>query len=220
MTVLADTSGGSSGETLVKVVYSRLRREILDGTLRPNQPLVEVELADRMKVSRMPIRESLQRLAVDGLVRSQRRRWVVHEHTKLEVCEMYEVRTALEGEAAALAARKASHEQVLAILSAGRSTLFSQAENRAERVANNEHFHNLIINAATNDRLTQMIERNSIFHFNQHVASLYSGDELHESGQQHEELARAIQKHDSDRARKIAIAHVEHALHIIMTKLY
>jgi DNA-binding GntR family transcriptional regulator len=221
-TVVAELKAGetSGGETLVKVIYSRLRRDILDGTLRPNQPLVEAELADRLDVSRMPIRESLQRLAVDGLVRSQRRRWIVHEHTDHEVREMYEVRAALDGEAAALASRRARPEQVAEIVDAGRGALFSQAENRTERVRSNEHFHGLIIAAAANERLRLMIDRNSIFHFNQHVASLYSDDELHESGQQHEELAKAIANQDPDKARRIAIRHVEHALGIILRKLY
>jgi len=207
-------------DTLVKVIYSQLRRDILDGTLRPNQPLVEAELADRLQVSRMPIRESLQRLAVDGLVRSQRRRWIVHEHTDHEVREMYEVRAALEGEAGALAALRVKDDQIAQIIAAGNGKLFSEAANRGERVKANEYFHGLITTAAGNERLRTMIDRNSIFHFNQHIASLYSAEELHESGEQHEELAKAIAAHDSEKARKIAIKHVEHALGIILRKLY
>src|SRR4051794_38153770 len=79
----ADTEfpSGAAATTLVMRIYSQLRRDILDGTLRPNQLLVEADIALRMGVSRMPVRESLQRLMADGLVESRKRRWIVHEFT-------------------------------------------------------------------------------------------------------------------------------------------
>jgi DNA-binding GntR family transcriptional regulator len=209
-----------SADTLVNVIYGQLRRDIMNGVLRPNQPLVEAELADRLNVSRMPVRESLQRLAVDGLVRSQRRRWIVHEHTTTEVRDMYEVRAALEGQAAGLAAERANPGQIAAIREAGKKTAFSNAATRNDRVEVNELFHGMIVNASGNDRLRAMIDRNNIFHFNNNLAALYSDQELQESGAQHEAIAKAIGKRDADKARDIARQHVEHALGIILRKLY
>ena len=85
-------------------VYALLRAEITDGVIPPGSPLVEDEIASRLGVSRTPVRESIQRLAVDGLVESRRRRWVVHLHTAEEVAAIYDVRAALESHAARLAA--------------------------------------------------------------------------------------------------------------------
>ena len=54
----------------------------------------------------------MQRLAADGLVVSRRRRWLVYEHTKAEIEEIYEVRLALEGYAARLASQRSTPAQV------------------------------------------------------------------------------------------------------------
>src|SRR5207344_499138 len=74
-------AGPDRASSLTGVVYERLRSEIVRGELRPNERLIEAEIADRLKVSRTPVRESLQRLAADGLVVSRRRGWVVYEHS-------------------------------------------------------------------------------------------------------------------------------------------
>lgn len=214
------TSGDPGGAPLLHGVYSRLRADILNGILRPNQSLVESELAEQLNVSRMPVRESLQRLAIEGLVRSQRRRWIVHEFTPTDVCEMYEVRAALESEAAYLAAERASDEQIQQILDAGSPELFSKASNKIERVESNERFHDLICVASRNSRLKDALEKSTIFHFNLSVAALYSPAELEESGRQHEEIAMAIAGRNAERARAIAHAHVQHAVGIIRRKMF
>ena len=104
---------GASGVSAVAAVRSdeihdRVRADIVHGVLRPNQRLVEVELAERLAVSRTPVRETLQRLVLEGLVRRDRRGWVVHEHSAEEISSIYEVRAALEGYAAFLAAGRAT----------------------------------------------------------------------------------------------------------------
>ena len=60
VSVQGDANAGSS---LSEDVYWQLRREIVRGDLRPNQPLAEIEIAERLNVSRTPVRESMQRLA-------------------------------------------------------------------------------------------------------------------------------------------------------------
>ena len=91
-------------------VYDQLRSEIARGELRPNERLIEADLALRLSVSRTPVRESIQRLAVDGLVVNRRRAWFVREHSPAEITALYEVREALEGYAARLAAESARHQ--------------------------------------------------------------------------------------------------------------
>ena len=92
-------------------VYDQLRAQIARGELRPNERLVEADLAQRLSVSRTPIRESIQRLAVDGLVVNRRRAWFVREHSPAEITALYEVREALEGYAARLAAERATPDE-------------------------------------------------------------------------------------------------------------
>src|SRR5580658_2671970 len=97
-------------------IYRRLRGEIVHGVLRPNEALVEADLAERLNVSRTPIREGLKRLEADRLIVSQRRRWVVYEYKLDEIAELYEVRAALESWGARMAALKATPEQIQAIV--------------------------------------------------------------------------------------------------------
>lgn len=98
VTVAESTAPREATATLLADdVHRQLREDILLGWLRPRDHLVEVDLADRLQVSRTPVRESLQRLAADGLIVSHRRRWVVYEHTLAEIADIYEVRMALEG---------------------------------------------------------------------------------------------------------------------------
>jgi DNA-binding GntR family transcriptional regulator len=87
--------------------YEQLRGDILDWRLEPGTVLAEVELAAQLGVSRTPVREALARLLADGLVESQGARGLVVSAASIEnVVELFEVRVALEGQAAALAARR------------------------------------------------------------------------------------------------------------------
>ncbi|MBJ3776921.1 GntR family transcriptional regulator [Acuticoccus mangrovi] len=203
-----------TGIALSEFVYAQLRREILSGVLRPNQALVEADLAERLMVSRMPVREGLLRLANDGLVESKRRRWTVHEHTQDEVRWIYEVRAALEAEAASLAALRASEEQRAVILETGQPHLFAKAPTRDIRFDANETFHGHIIAAAANPRIADTLARN-VTYFNFRFALFSSQVELDESGEQHLEIAQAIAAANVERARQVAHDHVMHALRII-----
>lgn len=87
--------------------YETLRSEILDGILRPGTVLAEVEQANRLGVSRTPLREALARLTADRLVTAlSGRGLVVSEISPDNIVGLYELRQALEGQAAMLAARR------------------------------------------------------------------------------------------------------------------
>jgi DNA-binding GntR family transcriptional regulator len=87
--------------------YDALREQILEGSLPAGVVLAEVEQAARLGVSRTPLREALSRLAADGLVSAHAGRGLVVTDTSVErVTELFEVRQALEEQAARLAARR------------------------------------------------------------------------------------------------------------------
>lgn len=88
-------------------VYRLLRDDILSWRLAPGTPLSEVELAERLGVSRTPLRAALARLALEGLVDTSRgRTGVVPDVSAESVAELFELREALEVHAARLAARR------------------------------------------------------------------------------------------------------------------
>lgn len=211
-------TGADTRSNRASRVYDQLRWDIVHGVLRPNEPLFEAELAERLDVSRTPVRESLQRLAADGLIVLHRRRWHVYEHTTEEVREIYEVRACQEGYAARLACERASDEQLDEI--AGARELATAITDPATRVANNDTFHTLVNRAAGNNRLADLIERTRLYHFNQRLAALYTDDDLAASSRQHLELIDAVTGRDGDRAERIVREHVQAALDLVLKKLY
>ena len=91
--------------------YQALRDDIVGGRLPAGTVLSEIELAARLGVSRTPLRAALARLALEGLVDTTRgRTGVVPEVSRESVIELFELREALEAQAARLAARRADPE--------------------------------------------------------------------------------------------------------------
>jgi DNA-binding GntR family transcriptional regulator len=87
--------------------YSQLRGEILTWKLLPGTPLSEIELAERLGVSRTPLRAALARLALEGLVDTSRgRTGLVSDVSAETITELFELREALETQAARLVARR------------------------------------------------------------------------------------------------------------------
>ncbi|MGV9967840.1 GntR family transcriptional regulator [Streptomyces olivaceus] len=96
-------SSGSSAPppSLSELIYANIRREIIQGRLRPGQRLVELTLAKRFGVSQAPVREALRRLSQEGLAVSEPRRGTrIRQLTLREIEEIYHVRAELEAYAA------------------------------------------------------------------------------------------------------------------------
>ncbi|MDZ7907162.1 MAG: GntR family transcriptional regulator [Gemmobacter sp.] len=115
---MADDSDGPQGQG----AYRRLLEDIRAGSLPPGTRLRETELAERLGISRTPVREAIRQLEADGLViHLPRQGATVRSLDYAEVIELYEMRAVLEGTAARLAARAASEVELseLAALNAG-----------------------------------------------------------------------------------------------------
>ena len=202
-------------------VHRRLRRAIVEGELLPRERLIEVELAERLGVSRTPIREAMQRLAAEGLIEGRMRGWAVHEHTEDEIRHIYESRIALEGYATYLAAERAGdavldgivevHRQCMAEVEAGRL--------RGSVVELTDRFHEAIFTAAANPRIAELILANSDFYFNHRIASAYTDAELVESIGTHQPIVDALTSRDPRAAEAAARAHVELALSVVLRTL-
>ena len=79
------------------VVFTRLRRQILRGEMKPGERLMEISLANRLGVSRTPVREAIRKLENEGLVVMVPRRGAhIAEITQQELLDVLEVRNSLE----------------------------------------------------------------------------------------------------------------------------
>jgi DNA-binding GntR family transcriptional regulator len=201
-------------------VYSQLRKWIVSGEFRPNERLVEVDLAQRLGVSRTPIRESMQRLAAGGLVINRRRGWVVREHTVDEIRDAYEVRAGLEGIAARLAAGRVTPIQLRRIerFYARTRAAAMAANSRHELVEANEEFHSAVYEAAANPRLSETIARNHDLFFNYNVGMLYTDEEAEASIAGHAGIVEALKARDGDAADATCRKHLMEGLEIMLLR--
>ena len=153
-----------------QAVYEHLRGAIVSGALRPNEPLVEAEISERLNVSRTPVRESLQRLATEELIVPRRRGWAVREYSPQDAQNLAEIRVALEGYAAFLAAERADSAHIERLQAIHETRLTLNPDQEEERVRTNLAFHNAVIEAANNPSLHGAIRASTRFYFNRPIA--------------------------------------------------
>src|SRR6266568_7930476 len=148
-----------SGEgSRAQKLYVFLRNAILEGTLEPNERLVEETIAAMASVSRTPVREAIRRLEADDLIQNTGQGWIVGVFSTDELAELCTVREALEGLASRLAATARSEIEVLGlrrILSDYRKATEEQDIQRL--VVLNHAFHETIWQAARNRYLFQQL---------------------------------------------------------------
>lgn len=129
--------------------YRRLLDEIRSGALVPGARLREIELAERLGISRTPVREAIRQLEADGLVAHLPRQGAtIRSLDHAEVVELYEMRAVLEGTAARLAARAASDIELAELVALNAELAAAPAGAQAREV--NRIFHRTLIEAARN----------------------------------------------------------------------
>jgi DNA-binding GntR family transcriptional regulator len=207
-------------KSLAHETFLKLRDDIVAGRIRPNERLIAGDLAEEMQISRTPVREALQLLEAEDLIVGMKRGYVVREHSRDEIVEIYEVRAALEGMAARLVAEKHSAVALGQIEALGAHN--DSAASRAERdslVDLNTAFHAAIIEASGNARLARMNRSNSQHFFNYRIAALYTDEEALAAVRGHAVIVQALRAGDPDAAERAARLHVVDGLNATLAKL-
>jgi DNA-binding GntR family transcriptional regulator len=194
---------------LREAAYEALLELITRGALRPGQHLVESELAERLGVSRQPVREALQRLSNE--------RWVdlrptqgafVHQPTVAEADQLMAVRALLEAEAARLAAANAADESIERLRELWREGVAALAADDIDAVvAANAALHARVMELAANDVLAELaaqVSRRVRWYYTP-VARQRGG----RSWEEHAALIEAIAAHDQDLAARVMREHTE-----------
>ena len=150
-----------SGGRATKVAYETLKRDLLDGVIRPGDRIVDTDVCRRLKVSRTPVREALLALEREGLVRIvPRHGYFASEISVSDALDAYQLRFVLEPLATALAAQRITAEEVaqlrriLAELDAVEDAPTESALARATEL--NKEFHVRIAAASGNSRLARI----------------------------------------------------------------
>ncbi|ADH64954.1 transcriptional regulator, GntR family [Allomeiothermus silvanus DSM 9946] len=191
-----------------EAAYAHLREAILGGRLVPGERISEPGLAETLGISRTPVREALQRLAQEGLVelvpaKGARVRVLRPE----EVREVYEVRALLEAEAARLAARHASLDELshLAGLLAALDSI--PRECYLEQMQVDFEFHTRLVEAAHNRTLARIYGdlRSSLALVRSFQQTL---SQHPKTRQQHQNILHALRQRDPEQAALAAREHV------------
>lgn len=141
------------------VVFKTLRQSILTGELKPGERLMEIHLANKLGVSRTPIREAIRQLELEGLVIMVPRKGAqVASITEKSMSDVLEVRLALEKLAVELASKRISFEQKEELKEAMELFEKKVAEGNVSEIAKADVvFHDKIFEATGNMRLGQMV---------------------------------------------------------------
>ena len=141
------------------VVFNTLRHAILKGELEPGERLMEIALAQKLGVSRTPIREAIRKLELEGLVVMVPRKGAeVADITEKDLRDVLEVRTALEELSIELAMKNMNDDDCKQLTEANK--LFakdSEGDDLIKIAEADVAFHELIYMATGNKRLIQMI---------------------------------------------------------------
>jgi DNA-binding GntR family transcriptional regulator len=206
-------------QTLGHSVHERLREMILAGELPAGTPLQEKVFAERLGVSRTPVREAVAKLTSEGLVtRSGGGLPTVSRISVSEIMEILHVRRLLESETARQAASvNASPEPFLALR--GRLTQFLQGERPsvAEYADFDESLHSLVARTAGSNLLTELVKGLKL---KTRMFDKGSIPERFEPGcHEHIEIIDAILARDPDRAELAMRTHIENARSAILNHL-
>lgn len=141
------------------VVFQTLRQAILRGELKPGERLLEIHLAQRLGVSRTPIREAIRKLELEGLVvMIPRRGAVVASITEKDLKDVLEVRRTLEIMAAEVACERITPELLEKLEKAGEEfRRLKDSEDVTELAIADVRFHEIIYEATDNARLINIL---------------------------------------------------------------
>lgn len=195
--------------------YRRLRDAIVDGSLPGGERVSERSLAQSLGISAQPVREALRRLEAEGMVVTlPRRGTLVTEFGPERLAEMGLIRVALEGTAAALAARRAEPARVEELYRQLRLMhSLGCAGDIAALAEANEHFHALINQLAGNNFLIRSLEAIRAYdHFGRLRALRSTPQEPRRAWREHAAIFAAIRRRDHRRAEIRMRAHVQRSL--------
>lgn len=203
------------------VVFNTLRRAILTGELKPGERLMEIHLANRLGVSRTPIREAIRKLELEGLVTMIPRRGAeVAQITEKSLQDVLEVRRALDALCAELACDRITPEGKAALKRACDS--FEDATRTGDAVTIAEAdvaLHDIIVQATGNQRLIQLINNLSEQMYRYRFEYIKDASQHQRLIEEHRVIYESILKKDRETASQAARMHIDNQKKAIIAQI-
>lgn len=194
--------------------YGSLRRAILSGELEEGERLTETALAERLGISRTPVREALKQLVLEGLADREGDHGGarVAGFAEDEVAQIFRIRMLLEGYAARRAAERRSDEDVAELHALADAMMARTPPRGAEDFEAlseaNRRFHAAVMRAAKAQRLASLLEVTVQIGLVLRTYRMYSERDLVRSARHHQELADAIAAGAPEWAESVMRSHI------------
>ena len=143
------------------VVFNTLRQAIITGEFAPGERLMEISLANRLGVSRTPVREAIRKLELEGfVVMIPRRGTYVADISIKDINEVYEIRTSLDVLAAGLAAERINDDELETLQRLLVEIGQHIEENNMDKIVEVDiAFHDVLYQASRNERILNIINK-------------------------------------------------------------
>lgn len=200
------------GESLGDFAYRTMREAIRSGTFKSGEHLREADVAKWLNISRTPVREAFHRIVSEGLLTNGPWNGVmVADLDAQQLVQLYAVRAALEGTAAALAAQHASETEIQRLFQIAASE--ARAKKNPERlVILNSDLHQTLYAAAHNRYLLQSITTVvDALGLLRHSTFVLAGS-IELAHREHLQIITAVRDRNAAEAERLARQHVNHAL--------
>lgn len=221
MVSMKEEKNGGRGFNLELEAYTTLKERLLNGHFRPGERMVEREVSEDLGMSRTPVRAALNQLACEGfLERPSKGGYRVRILDAPEALAMLDVREAIEGMAARLAARHASPEQrahLLSIIDAMKNGGIIGGSPLYYRLCGD--LHRSIFKASGNPKLEQMAMEINALSARFHYRTLLLGERIRESVQEHEGIVMSIVNGEEDLAERLIREHIQAVKHMMKSFL-
>ncbi|MCP1100876.1 DNA-binding GntR family transcriptional regulator [Aequitasia blattaphilus] len=200
------------------VVFNTLRQAILKGELKPGERLMEVRLANKLGVSRTPIREAIRKLELEGLVVMIPRRGAeVAEITEKSLLDVMEVRLTLEELCVQLACQRMTEEQVVELKEAADEfKKITTTKNLTSVAQADVDFHDIIYQSTDNKKLVQLLNNLREQMYRYRVEYLKSEEVYPQLIAEHEAIIDKIEQGDEKGAKKIMGAHIVNQIEAVL----
>lgn len=193
------------------VVFRTLRKSILTGELKPGERLMEIHLANKLGVSRTPIREAIRMLELEGLVIMIPRRGAqVAQITEKNLRDVLEVRRAMDALAVELACERITPEEVDRLKAACEHFATVTKSRDANKIARADvSYHDIILQASRNDRLMQLISNFSQQMYRYRLEYIKEEGSCEGLVEEHRMIYEAIREKDKLKGAALMKAHID-----------
>lgn len=193
------------------VVFNTLRQAILKGELAPGERLMEIALAERLGVSRTPIREAIRKLELEGLVLMIPRKGAeVAKISEKSLRDVLEVRRSLEELAIELACQRMDEEAVLELEAAQEAFRRAMKSGDVMKIAEtDEAYHDVIYKGTGNDRLVQILNNLREQMYRYRLEYIKDEDKRQILLIEHENILRAVRFRKVEEAKHAMREHID-----------